>query len=143
MKFDIWQILEVLGLSGIISLILNKVLNRKKETVETANLIREGEILKVELRTSLDKKVEDKMKFLEGEIDKSRKEIEDLNIIIAQMAIEKIKDDRKGFEKMADMEEKIQKLIVDNQLHIDRELKCLERLGELTRRFNKRTDEEI
>jgi hypothetical protein len=131
----IFKILETIGAGGLLVLVINWLLNKKRNTIETANLVKQGEILKFELKTNLDTKINEKTKELQGEIDRSVKKINDLNIVIAQMAIDRIKDDNRAHKKMAEMNEKIEVLIIENQKHIEREMKCLERLGELSKKF--------
>lgn len=139
MSDQLWEALKIFlafifGGFGIE--IFKKFASKRRENLEHVKLFEEGSKLQIEVRTNIDKVVEEKTKQLNGQIT-------DLKETIIQISTRYKNDLDHYMERMADIEKKFDLQIVRNKTMEDRleeEINtredCLEELTKLRARIN-------
>lgn len=117
--------------------ILEKLFGKKKEGLEIAKLHDEGNTLQLQIKTNIDKLIEDKTKTLNTQI-------EELSNTIVDISVRHKKDIDNHVDRMADLEQKFDSQLTRNRT-IEDELgaevkvrqECLRQLRELQERVSK------
>lgn len=117
--------------------VFEKLVGKKKEGLEIAKLHDEGNTLQLQIKTNIDKLIEDKTKQLNSQI-------EELSNTIVDISVRHKKDIDNHVDRMADLEKKFDSQLTRNRT-IEDELasevkvrqECLRQLRELQERVSK------
>ncbi len=137
MSPQIWEVIKIFAaflFGGLGLKIFDKLTSRKKETLENLKLYEEGANLQIQVRTNIDKVVEEKTRELNLQIT-------DLKDTIVQISTKYKSDIDKYISRMSDLENKFDAQIQRNKEVEDRltaqikdRLECLDELQELRER---------